>query len=163
MQVIPPSRNTGTPSDLIALNVLPQTYVRMGLTTGIANRPPHDRLSTDSLNYCFITGVAKTEVGALPLFSKEHTYFTSAYNSYIESAVWTLDAERNLVAQWVNPDGSKVMPLTHYRALQGPKLRSQEHVCSSRIFWASQRTQLSIQNLCPYQIADLACILCGEI
>jgi hypothetical protein len=93
------------PFDLTLLNATGvSTYTLFGGIQGYASGSA--TLGSGNSNYAFLGGTASTASGALP--AKGANSFTDATTiaEDIESDIWSLSGTQ-LVANWVNPDGSK--------------------------------------------------------
>ncbi|KIO22612.1 hypothetical protein M407DRAFT_27869 [Tulasnella calospora MUT 4182] len=64
-------------------------------------------LTASSLQPAYMGGVPATPSGSLPVLSTDHSITQFPDNIYtLESNLWSLDENKELIPTWINPDGN---------------------------------------------------------
>ncbi|KAG8902830.1 hypothetical protein FRC01_009460 [Tulasnella sp. 417] len=78
----------------------PKGYANVGFTSTFA-----PTFGTSSSSFAYMGGTPETPAGSVPVTSTQHS--DGEGNSYfIESNIWSLGADNELIPTWVNPDGN---------------------------------------------------------
>ncbi|KAG8895987.1 hypothetical protein FRC00_006656 [Tulasnella sp. 408] len=78
----------------------PRGYANVGFTSF-----SNPTFSTTSYNYAYMGGTPSTPTGSVPVSSTQHSDNEGA-SYFVESNVWSLGANNELIPTWVNPDGN---------------------------------------------------------
>lgn len=78
----------------------PKGYANVGFTSFLA-----PTFGTSSSNYAYMAGTSATPTGSVPVSSTQHSD-GEGYNYLIESNIWSLGANNELIPSWVNQDGN---------------------------------------------------------
>ncbi|KIO22609.1 hypothetical protein M407DRAFT_27866 [Tulasnella calospora MUT 4182] len=79
----------------------PQEYSSVGITSN------NQVLGTDSWNYAYLSATAATPYGSPPVTSKYHSW-SDGSDKYIESGIWSVGTNNELIPTWINPNGDTV-------------------------------------------------------
>lgn len=78
----------------------PRGYANVGFTSFF-----NPTFSTSSYGFAYMGGTPSTPTGSAPVSSTQHSDGEGA-SYFVESNVWSLGANNELIATWVNPDGN---------------------------------------------------------
>lgn len=88
-----------------------------GGITGFANAGNQQNLGAGSYNYAYLGGTNLSGSGTLPIVGPNTFTDITGISESIESSIWSVPTNGNLVPDWINSDGS--VQTVHLEYLQG--------------------------------------------
>lgn len=84
--------------------VLPNEYPNVGFTVDLGSGPT---FSTDTSNFAFMSATAATPDGPFPVSSAAQSVDPDS-EMLIESSIWSLTTDDELILTWINPNGEAI-------------------------------------------------------